>query len=148
MNEQSGSLSPEFLPPVASTECLSQHTVVVARPPDRNIDSHFDAASLSAIPVDFLVAVAVEASRKNSDARCEAAAHAAKSIAASGSSTDFLQSFSNSPDCCWVLRAVAAQRIRLVTMCLNLPVWGQCRDSHIKEVLDDLAMSSLGLDYK
>jgi len=106
---------------------------------------------LPSLPVDFLAALAAQVVCLDSTSRSDSAADAAalrlkvdNLVAAPVPATFdlFERSFMKSADCRAALRAVSAQRLRLVELCLALPVWGVCRELDILQVLNALQLSA------
>lgn len=106
---------------------------------------------LPSLPVDFLAALAAQVVCLDSTSRSDSAADAAalrlkvdNLVAAPVPATFdlFERSFMKSADCRAALRAVSAQRLRLVELCLALPVWGVCRELDIVQVLNALQLSA------
>ncbi len=130
-----------------SSKCSTpKHSVTLTRLSGR---SDVDISELSALPVDFLVAVATEVLRsdlRSTDSPSEAAAlqaAAAHNLSAAPGLVDaFHQSFVSNIDCRMALHSIASQRVQLVELCLSLPVWGQCEAAHITAMLGTLQMSA------
>jgi hypothetical protein len=126
-----------------------QHHLFLSRLSQR---SDLDISALSALPVDFLVALALKVLHSDSisktDSPCEAAALEVATAHCLGanrnpSSVDlFHRLFIRSTDCRKALHSIALQRIQLVELCLALPVWGLCMTKHITDVLGTLQMST------
>jgi hypothetical protein len=143
---ESGYPSSGRLPFQAAALTSPKHSVALTRLSGR---SDLDISQLSALPVDFLVAVAIEVLRSDlrsmdstSDAAALQAALAHDLSAAPGFVDVFHQSFVNNIDCRMAIHSIASQRVRLVELCLSLPVWGQCEAAHITAMLETLHMKA------
>jgi hypothetical protein len=142
-------LSPELFSLEALACSTPQHHVFLSQLSERD---GLDIEAVSALPVDFLVALTWKVLRSDSipksDSPTEAAALEAVALpslyaAPSPSSVEaFHGLFIRSLDCRKALHAVAFQRIQLVELCLALPVWGQCTKKHISAVLGTLRMKT------
>ena len=144
---ETGFPSLDWLTCEAYTKSAPKHSVVLTHLSER---SDLDAPKISALPLDFLSVVVTEVLRSNlcsidspneSAALQVAAAGSFSSVPTPGSADVFLRSFVESVDCCMALNAIASQRVRLVELCLSLPVWGHCKEEHITALLESLQMS-------
>lgn len=144
---ETGFPSLDWLACEAYAKSAPKHSVVLTHLSER---SDLDASQISALPLDFLSVVVAEVLRSNlcsidspyeSAALQVAAACSFSCVPTPGSADVFLRSFVESFNCCMALNAIASQRVRLVELCLSLPVWGKCKERHITALLESMQMS-------
>lgn len=148
MNEPA-SPSPGLFSLEALASTTPQHNVFLSQLSERD---DVDVSTLSLLPIDFLVALTRKVIRTDlnskSDPPCEAAALEAATLPSlcaaptPSSVEEFHRMFVQSVDCRRALHSVALKRVKLVELCLSLPVWGQCTNKHITAVLGNLQMQT------
>jgi hypothetical protein len=139
--------SSDQFPFEALAHSTPDHCVTLIRLSER---SDLEISNLTALPLNFLIALATEVFSRpdycefdSPSQTLQAAVANSRSVApAPGSDEVFLRSFVSNAHCRMAFHAIAAQRVRLVELCLSLPVWGLCKEEHVATLVETLQMST------